>query len=111
MRRRRPRWGANLYEVRVSETLAPDGLLYLTADSITVTGGTLMLSQEMAPRGEESAAGEPEDVEYEIECPPGAIFAPGQWSSVLLVGRANHEVLLSQARERSMMDLPLFDEG
>ena len=105
MRQRQPRYGANLYEIRVSTTLAPEGRLYLTADTITVTAGTLMLSSEMFPPDADlSEEQEPEDFPTEIECPPGAIFALGQWYSVLMVGRRSHEVLLSEAFEQSIIE-------
>jgi hypothetical protein len=81
---RNPRYGANLFEVRVLPSIDPQGVLYFYADSVTITpGGALILAAEVAPleHAEDGhAAG--------IELPPALVVAPGLWQCVIQVTEA-----------------------
>lgn len=86
--KRSARYGRNLYQITVvnpGDTTTPT-ILRFCADSITVRDGTLMLAAEV----EETDAGE-----TAIELPPAAIFAPGQWLSVILLGWEDEQPLFS----------------
>jgi hypothetical protein len=95
MREREARYGINTYQVRVSREISPSGILYVTADSLTVTpAGALILAVEVEPvenleetdegdiRRREDASG--------IDVTPGAVFAPGYWYSVVDVDSEDH---------------------
>jgi hypothetical protein len=89
MNKRTARYGEHIYAIRVSKEPRAawelsEEALYFPADSITVRDGVLMLSVEMDP-WEALDAGE-EATGEQIEMPPVAVFAPGQWYSAILVG-------------------------
>lgn len=81
---REPRYGEHTYEVRVSTQVTPSGVLYLMGDSITVSGGALMLAVEVDPL-EEIDEPQPLRPRGNIELPPTTVIAPGQWFSVRMV--------------------------
>jgi hypothetical protein len=84
--KRKPRYGVHLYEVRVTNAVASKGVLYLSADSLVVKVGALMLAVEIDPvEAEEWEEGE------QMEMPPSAVFAPGHWYSAIMVLRDDHE--------------------
>jgi hypothetical protein len=90
-KQRGARYGRNLYEIRVVDPANakwPDKHYYY-ADSITVREGTLMLSAEVDECDDEAG-------ESAIALPPIAIFAPGQWLSVVMVERETHEPAFSE---------------
>lgn len=106
MSQQRPaRYGSNLYEIRVPVAQWPSvpGKLYFCADSITVREGTLMLAAEVEEHDGEAG-------EAAIEMPPAAIFAPGQWLSVILVGWEDHEPLFSEETWRKIQEETAEDE-
>lgn len=81
---REARLGAHLFEIRVSHQIDPRGVVYVNADSVTITpAGALILSAEVPPLEDE--AGEPPSG---IETPPAFIVAPGLWQSVTQVSDA-----------------------
>ena len=78
---RNPRFGAHLYEVRVSPPVEPRGVVYVNADSITVTpAGALILAAEVPPLEDEE-----DEPPSGIENPPAFIVAPGLWQCVTQV--------------------------
>lgn len=78
------RLGAHLFEVRISPQIDPRGVVYVNADSVTITpAGALILSAEVPPLEDEE--GEPPSG---IEIPPAFIVAPGLWQSVTQVSDA-----------------------
>jgi hypothetical protein len=88
MNKRMARYGEHIYAIRVPKEARAawelsEEALYFAADSITVRDGVLMLSIEVDPV-EAIAAGE-EATGEQIELPPVAIFAPGQWYSAVMV--------------------------
>jgi hypothetical protein len=108
MQQRTARYGAHLYEVRVPQTdiKAPlthadhHGRVYLQADSVTVTpAGALILACEVPP-----LEAEDDEATTAIEYPPCAVFAPGQWLSLLLVSQRAHEVLFSEESMLRILD-------
>jgi hypothetical protein len=90
---REARWGAHLFEVRVSTQVDPRGVLYVVADSVvTPPSGALILSLEVPPL--EEMAEEPDEQQEpsgQIEMDPALIVAPGQWYSVTQVADAKHD--------------------
>lgn len=82
---REARFGVSTYQVRVSREISPSGILYVSADTITVTpAGALILSVEVTPveNAEDDTSG--------IEVTPGTVFAPGYWYSVVEVTPDSH---------------------
>ena len=79
-----PRYGVHTYAVKVSSEVSPKGMLYVDADSVTVSGGALMFAAEVHPIEELDEDGEA--LGTGIELPPVAVIAPGQWYSVAMVG-------------------------
>ncbi len=81
-----PRYGEHTYEVRVSHEIATNGVVYVRADSLTVSNGALMLSIEIEPI-EEMEAMERGDAAQpsSMELPPVSVFAPGHWYTAVLV--------------------------
>ena len=85
MKQREARYGAHTYAVRVPKEAQAaweltEEALYFVADSLVVKDGVLMLSVEVDP-----VEAEDDDPPGEIEYPPSAVFAPGQWYSAIMV--------------------------
>jgi len=84
---REARYGYHTYAIKVSTLVAESGVLYVNADSVTVSNGVLMLSTEVespeALDAEEEGRTLPQA--GAVELPPAFIFAPGHWHSVTLV--------------------------
>jgi hypothetical protein len=81
---RHPRYGEHTYEIRVSRDVSANGVVYVRADSLTVSNGALMLSIEITPVEDM----EREDIEVPdsfMELPPVSVFAPGHWYTAVLV--------------------------
>jgi hypothetical protein len=76
---RQARLGQHTYQVRVSRKFDASGVVYFDADSVTVNNGTLMLSVEVPPLEDE------DEETRNIETATCAVFAPGQWKTVVLV--------------------------
>jgi hypothetical protein len=98
MNKRTARYGEHTYAIRVPKEARAawelsEEALYFPADSITVRDGVLMLSVEVDPM-EVLDAGE-EATGEQIEMPPVAVFAPGQWYSAILVD-AEHKPFFSE---------------
>lgn len=94
-RAREPRYGLNTYQVRCSREISPSGILYVVADSITVTpAGAMILSVEVEPVENLEEAGNGEIRRREdatgIDVLAGAVFAPGYWFSAIEVDPENH---------------------
>jgi hypothetical protein len=85
---REARYGQHTYEVKVSTDVSQTNLLYVEADSVTVSGGALMFASEMDPLEafDDDAEVRPGQV---IEMSPVVVIAPGQWYSIKLV---DHEL-------------------
>jgi hypothetical protein len=83
---REARYGANSYEVTVSKDVDIAGVLYVSADSVTVgPSGALMFAAEVDPI---EAFDDDSDTVHPgagIELPPVVIVAPGQWYTVKMV--------------------------
>lgn len=81
---REPRWGINLYEVRVSRQVDPREVLYCRADSVVVPpSGALIFAVEVPPIEDEV-----DGPSSAIETPPALVLAPGQWFSATHVTSA-----------------------
>jgi hypothetical protein len=104
---RNARLGFHTYAIKVSTLVAESGVMYVDADSVTVSNGALMLSAEM-PSLEAMEAMEAMDAEEEghplpeagaVELPPVFVFAPGHWYSVMMVDDELKPFFLYEAGE------------
>jgi len=78
---RQPRYGEQIYAVRVSQAVDPSGELYTRADSVTVgPSGALFLAVEVDPIEDEDP-----DHPSGIENVPNVVLAAGQWYSAFLL--------------------------
>ena len=85
MNKRTARYREHTYAIRVPKEAKAawepsEEALYFAADSLTVRDGVPILSVEVEPI--ETMEDEPSE---QIELPPVAVFAPGQWYSAILV--------------------------
>jgi hypothetical protein len=64
--------------------VSSSSVLYVEADSVTVSGGALMFASEMDPMEafDDQGAVRPGQA---IELPPVVVIAPNQWYSIVLV--------------------------
>jgi hypothetical protein len=93
--KREARLGLHTFAVRVAASIEPREVLYIRADTVTITpAGALILAAEM-PAFEDEEDQRPTG----IELPPALIVAPGLWYSVLQVTDADEG------------HLPMFVEG
>ena len=84
---RSARYGEHLYEVRVAPAVDPKEVVYVYADSLTVTpAGALILSAEVMPL--EDAGSDDYKERSGIEVPATFVVAPGLWRSVTEVTEA-----------------------
>ncbi len=110
---RPPRWGQSaLYAVRMAEAnvLGFGDTHHFHADSVTVTGGVLMLAAELPPYEDDGEDGEGDgdgEMTEAGEYRPVLILAPGEWRACYMVTQdGQHEALF----EASVM-ARITDEG
>ena len=90
---REARLGIHTFEVRVARSIEPSEVLYIRADTVTITpAGALILAAEMPSFEEDQPS-------TGIELPPALIVAPGLWYSIMQVTDAEEG------------HVPLFTEG
>jgi hypothetical protein len=83
---REARYGANTYEVAVSKDVDIAGVLYVSADSVTVgPSGALMFAAEVDPIEAFDDDSDTVRPAAGIEVPPVVIVVPGQWYTVKMV--------------------------
>ena len=96
---REARYGYHTYAIKVSTMVAESGVLYVNADSVTVSNGALMLSTEVESPEAMDAVDEgrrpPES--GAVEVPPAFVFAPGHWYSVTMVDHEHKPFFLHEA--------------
>jgi hypothetical protein len=98
---REARYGYHTYAIKVSTLVAESGVLYVDADSVTVSNGALVLSTEVeSPEAMDAEAeGRTPPEVGSMELPPAFVFAPGHWYSVTLVDYNRKPIFLSKAVE------------
>jgi hypothetical protein len=98
---REARFGYHTYAVKVSTLVAESGVLYVNADSVTVSNGALMLAIELpspeAMDAEDEGRMPPET--GTVELPPAFVFAPGHWYSVTMVDHRHQPFFLHELDE------------
>jgi hypothetical protein len=89
---RQPRYGEHTYEIRVSRDVSANGVVYVRADSLTVSNGALMLSIEITPIEDMEGIEVRDSI---MELPPVSVFAPGHWYTAVLVDE-KHEPMYAE---------------